>query len=135
MAFATLPHIKTCGHEVMFDNLHEKLIEELSGEDDIYAIIENIQSHYNCLGLSCDDVGSHNREGDAWDSFAASTKLPECSDVTMITGYSPENATKTNMVSEFVSTERMSKSLSSTYTVSLSRRLPDWTSTLWQSTS
>jgi hypothetical protein len=96
MAFATLPHIKTCGHEVMFDDLHKKLIQEFSSEDEIYAIIENIQSHYNCLGLSCDDVGSHNRDGDSWDSFAASTKLPECSDVTMIAGYLPENATKTN---------------------------------------
>jgi hypothetical protein len=91
MVFAVLPHIKTCGHEVTYDELHENLILALS-EDMISPTIETLQSHYNCLGLSCDDVGRH----DGLDIM-----ISECSDVTMIAGYLPENATKTNMVRDF----------------------------------
>jgi hypothetical protein len=90
LAFAVLPHIKTCGHEVNYNELHDDLIP--LNEDMISSIIGTLQSHYNCLGLSCDDVGRHD---------GTDTRLPECSDVTMIAGYLPENATKTNMVSDF----------------------------------
>jgi hypothetical protein len=92
MAFAVLPHIKTCGHEVAYNDLHDNLILASLSEDMISFTIETLQSHYNCLGLSCDDVGRH----DDLDIL-----LPECSDITMIAGYLPENATKTNMVRDF----------------------------------
>lgn len=95
MAFATLPHIKSCGHHVIFDDLKGYLITGFSEDGDkIATTIETLQSHYNCLGLSCIDVGHHDA------TEGSSITAPECSDVTMIAGYVPENITKTNMVAK-----------------------------------
>jgi len=95
MAFATLPHIKSCGHHVMFDELKGYLVSAFDDDGDkIASTIQTLQSHYNCLGLSCSDVGRHvTNEG-------SSTVAPACSDVSMIAGYVPENITKTNMVAK-----------------------------------
>lgn len=134
MAFATLPHIKTCGHEVTFDDLHNTLIKGF-GENVISATIETYQSYYNCLGLSCDDVGSYDRALGAWDSVAADIMLPECLDITMIAGYLPENATKTNMVSKFCVNLNVCRNRWFISNLLFPRRLPGWTSTLWQSIS
>ena len=89
MAFATLPHIKTCGHEMSYDTLYEHLVS--NGFDDVVLgdTIATLQSHYNCLGLQCSDVGRHVKD---------SSMHPECSDNLAIAGYTPVNATKTNMV-------------------------------------
>ncbi len=91
MAFATLPHIKTCGHEMSYDTLYEHLVSD--GFDDVVLgdTIATLQSHYNCLGLQCSDVGRHVKD---------SSMHPECSDNLDIAGYTPVNATKTNMVAK-----------------------------------
>ena len=90
MAFSVLPHIKTCGHEAEYENLYNDLIGDGFEEDIIGDTLSELQSHYNCLGLSCGDVGRHNKE---------SSMHPQCSDNLDIVGYTPVNATKTNMVS------------------------------------
>lgn len=87
-AFAFLPHIKTCGREKEYENLHTMLVgvfEESTAQD----VLSSVQSHYNCLGLKCDDVGRH----------VNSDINMACLDSSLdLLGYSPVNATKTNMV-------------------------------------
>lgn len=90
MAFATVPHIKKCGHEVKYDYLYKILITEFK-EDGISDALSVLQNHYNCLGLTCSDIGRHDKETSAH---------PKCSDNMLIVGYTPVNETKTNMISK-----------------------------------
>ena len=80
----------SCGHEVEYANLYVKLVDDGFEESMISDVLSVVQSHYNCLGLSCNDVGRH---------IALSSSYPECFDKLDIAGYAPANATKTNMVS------------------------------------
>jgi len=89
MSFATLPHIKTCGHESVYESIYDNLIRGGFDEDMIPNAVTILQSHYNCLGLSCDDVGRHTKD---------SSMHPQCSENLDIAGYAPVNATKTNMI-------------------------------------
>ena len=93
MAFAVLPHIRSCGHNTAFDTAYDKMVKNGFTEDQAGDILSILQSHYNCLGLSCDDVGRHEQE---------TSVHPRCSDNLDIAGYAPTNATKTNMVSAAV---------------------------------
>ncbi len=88
MAFATLPRIKTCGHEAAYEMLQADLIRDRFNSDMFMNITTTLQSHYNCLGLSCDDVGRHIQ-----DSLSL-----ECTENLDLAGYSPVNASKANMV-------------------------------------
>ena len=90
MAFAVLPQIKTCGHEAAYDRLYKDLVTNGLDESMMPKTINVLQDHYNCLGLTCGDVGRHTSED---------SKYPSCSDNLDIAGYVPVNETKTNMVS------------------------------------
>lgn len=90
MAFATLPHIKTCGHEATYDELYNNLVGSGYTDDMMEHTVTVLQSHLNCLGLTCADLGRHTK---------ATDKYPPCNDNLDIAGYVPVNATKTNMVS------------------------------------
>lgn len=90
MSFATLPLIKMCGHEAIYEIFYDDLVSSSFDDDMIGDIVTTLQSHYNCLGLSCGEVGRHTKD---------SSEHPECSDTSYIAGYAPVNATKTNMVS------------------------------------
>jgi len=91
MSFAVLPHIKACGHEAASEKLYNDLVgggfEERMSSDTLSVL----QSHYNCLGLSCGEIGRHT---------AASSAHPLCTDNHDIAGYTPINATKTNMLAK-----------------------------------
>lgn len=91
-SFAVLPLIMTCGHEMVYDDLYNKLSTRNFDKSDIPSVTDAIHSHLNCLGLSCDDIGKHTSGyGISW--------YPECSDNLDIVGYVPINPTPTNMVS------------------------------------
>jgi hypothetical protein len=88
-AFAVLPHIARCGHESLKDSLYEDIV---NGEFDpalTPTIINTLHDQLNCLGLKCDDIGRH---------VLADEVYPECQDDFDMLGYTPVNATKTNMV-------------------------------------
>ena len=89
MAFATLPRIKICGHDKIYDALQGDLIADRYSEEMFVDIMTKLQSHYNCLKLSCEDIGRHTQDSTS----------PECVDNFDLAGYSPMNGTKTNMVS------------------------------------
>ncbi|KAL7554731.1 hypothetical protein ACHAWF_018259 [Thalassiosira exigua] len=89
MAFATLPHIKTCGHEDAYDTMYKILVDKFDVAK-VGDVLSVFQSHYNCFGLSCSDIGVHTADANA----------PECSDGLDIVGYSPKNATKTNEIAK-----------------------------------
>ena len=91
MAFATLPRIKTCGHEAAYETLQADLIINKYNTDMLANITATLQSRYNCLGLTCDDVGRHTQDN----------MSPECAVNLNIAGYSPVDAQKTNMVRFF----------------------------------
>ena len=96
MAFAVLPHISTCGHQAVFRQLYDALItdgfdDNSLGNNKLGDTISQLQSHYNCLGLTCDDVGRHTMD---------TSMHPECSENLDIAGYTPTNATKTNMLAK-----------------------------------
>lgn len=95
MAFATLPRIKTCGHEAAYEMLQADLIRYKFQDEMLFDIMTTLQSQYNCLGMTCDDVGRHTED----------SMSPECTENLSIAGYSPVNATQTNMVS-FVQVNR-----------------------------
>ena len=63
MAFATLPRIKTCGHEVEYETLHADLVTDKFDDDMFVVIMTTLERHYNCLGLTCDDIGRHAEDG------------------------------------------------------------------------
>ena len=90
MAFATLPRIKICGHDDAYEALQSNLIKNGFENDMLVDIISTLQSHYNCLGLTCGDVGRH---------YQLDASSPECFDDLDLAGYVPVNADKTNMVS------------------------------------
>ena len=89
MAFAVLPQIKSCGHDAVYEKLYDDLVGGGFEEDMIADTLSILQSHYNCLGLTCDEVGRHTE---------ATSMHPTCSENHDIAGYTPVNATKTNMV-------------------------------------
>lgn len=89
MAFATLPRIKTCGHEAAYEMLQADLIRDKFQDEMLVNITTTLQSQYNCLGMTCDDVGRHTED----------SMSPECTENLNIAGYSPVNATQTHMVS------------------------------------
>jgi hypothetical protein len=90
-AFAVLPLIKACGHETAYEDLYTDLVKTGFDQSMIGGALGIIQSHYNCLGLTCADVGRHQLESDSY---------PQCSDNLDIIGYTPVNATKTNMIAK-----------------------------------
>ena len=91
LSFATLPHIKTCGHDASFDAMYKKLITDGFEEHMIRDAISVLQNHYNCLGLTCKDIGRH---------IKLSTSEVPCSMNLDIIGYTPLNSTKTNMIAK-----------------------------------
>lgn len=94
-SFAVLPLIMTCGHEMVYDDLYNKLSTRNFDKSDIPSVTDAIHSHLNCLGLSCDDIGKHT-------SGYGITWYPECSDNLDIVGYIPINPTPTNMVRRLI---------------------------------
>jgi len=91
MAFAVLPHISACGHESAYKTEYQKLVGDGFEASMIPDTLSLLQRHYNCLGLSCDDVGRH---------INASNEHPQCLDNLDIGGYTPDNSTKTNMIAK-----------------------------------
>jgi len=92
MAFAVTPHISTCGHSAVFRQAYDSLVTDgFSVDTKVGDIISQLQSHYNCLGLKCDDVGRHSKD---------STMHPECSENLDIAGYTPVDGVKTNMLAK-----------------------------------
>jgi hypothetical protein len=90
MSFAVLPRIMACGHELLYDDLYDKLATRKFEKSSIPFATSAIHSHLNCLGLTCDDIGT----------IAYGTSLyPGCSDNFDIVGYVPVNPKSTNMVS------------------------------------
>jgi hypothetical protein len=88
-SFAVLPHIMNCGHEMLYDDLYDKLAANNFDKSDIPSVTSAIHSHLNCLGLSCNDVGKY-----------TNTLYPDCSDNLDIVGYVPNDPKSTNMVSK-----------------------------------
>lgn len=88
MSFAVLPRIMGCGHEMVYDDLYEKLATRNFDKDSIPFATSAIHSHLNCLGLSCDDIGT----------ASGILQYPGCSDNFDIVGYSPVNPKSTNLV-------------------------------------
>ena len=91
MSFAFLPRIMGCGHEMMYDDLYDKLATRNFDKSSIPFATTAIHSHLNCLGLSCDDIGTM--------SLSLTAPYPVCSDNLEIAGYVPVNPKSTNMVS------------------------------------
>ena len=91
MAFAVLPHIATCGHQAVYRQLYDILITDGFDEAKLGDVITQLQSNYNCLGLTCKDIGR---------SINDSSEHPECLENLDIAGYSPINVTKTNMLAK-----------------------------------
>lgn len=89
MSFAVLPRIMGCGHEMVYDDLYEKLATRNFDKDSIPFVTDAIHSHLNCLGLSCDDIGT----------ASGIVQYPGCSDNLDIVGYVPVNPKSTNLVS------------------------------------
>ena len=88
-AFAILPHISRCGHEDLKDSLYEDLVVGDFNPEMIPKVVNVLHDQLNCLGLKCEDIGRH---------VNAAESYPECQDNFDMLGYSPHNATKTNMV-------------------------------------
>lgn len=88
MSFAVLPRIMGCGHEMMYDDLYDKLATRNFDKNSIPFATNAIHSHLNCLGLSCDDIGT----------VSGIALYPACSDNFDIAGYVPVNPKSTNMV-------------------------------------
>ena len=49
----------TCGHHKDYRKLCTILIDNNFEESMTQEILSIVQSHYNCIGLSCDDMGFH----------------------------------------------------------------------------
>ena len=88
-AFAVLPHISRCGHEDTKNSLYEDLVIGDFKANQIPHIIDVLHEQLNCLGLKCEDIGSH---------ILADETIPPCKDDFDMIGYTPVNATKTIMV-------------------------------------
>ena len=88
-AFAVLPHISRCGHEGLKDSLYEELVIGDFKTYQIPKIIDALYQQLNCLGLKCEDIGSH---------ILADETIPPCKDDFDMIGYTPVNATKTILV-------------------------------------
>jgi hypothetical protein len=92
LSFAVLPRIMACGHEMLYDDLYEKLATRNFEKGSIPFATSAIHSHLSCIGLSCDDIGKH--------AAALGTSLyPDCYDNFDIVGYVPVNPKSTNLVS------------------------------------
>ena len=89
MSFAVLPRIMGCGHEELYYDLYEKLATRSFDKSSIPFATTAIHSHLNCLGLSCDDIGT----------VSGPVLYPVCSDNFDIAGYVPVNPIATNTVS------------------------------------
>lgn len=89
MSFVVLPRIMGCGHEMVYDDLYEKLATRNFDKGSIPFVTDAIHSHLNCLGLSCDDIGT----------ASGIVQYPACSDNFDIVGYAPVNPKSTNVVS------------------------------------
>jgi hypothetical protein len=92
VSFAVLPRIMACGHEMLYDDLYDKLATRKFEKSFIPSATSAIHSHLNCLGLSCMDIGKHTT------AYGISS-YPDCSDTFDIVGYVPVNPKSTNMVS------------------------------------
>jgi len=110
MSFAVLPRIMGCGHEMVYDDLYDKLATRNFDKSSLPFVTTAIHSHLNCLGLTCDDIGT----------ASGIAPYPGCSDNYDIVGYVPVNQISTNAVSCWknsisftsVTTEQISKQFS-----------------------
>ena len=89
MSFAVLPRIMACGHEMLYDDIYNKLATRNFDESSLPFATTAIHSHLSYLRLTCDDIGT----------AKAISLYPECSDNYNIAGYVPTNPKSTNMVS------------------------------------
>jgi len=90
MSFAVLPRIMGCGHEELYYDLYEKLATRSFDKSSIPFATTAIHSHLNCLGLSCDDIGT----------VSGPVLYPVCSDNFDIAGYVPVNPIATNTIAK-----------------------------------